>query len=192
MIVLRRGTRYAVVQWNDERPYWRPEFGEILWRSTGYSKKGYEDWSKENRNSAGIGGRETYRHILILQNGEWVDFWGQNGRIMVTHSSQKFGTREEAWAYIDEHWREGSFVSGGPAKRVLEINLFDALAREFFRPKSLEFDARPFTYDPLISVKKVGLNWELLIKGADEPNRAAAILDKDFKLIKATRKTAAG
>jgi hypothetical protein len=38
-------------------------------------------------------------------------------------------------------------------------------------------------------VKKLGSNWELEIKGADEPNRATVLLDSEFKLVKVTKNT---
>jgi len=41
-------------------------------------------------------------------------------------------------------------------------------------------------YDSLAGVKKVGSNWILELKGADEPNRAEAVLNSDFKLVKVT------
>jgi hypothetical protein len=68
--------------------------------------------------------------------------------------------------------------------------LYKQLGNEFFRPKRLEFDARPFVYNSLDSVKKVGQNWELEIKGADEPNRATVLLDANFKLLAVTKNTA--
>jgi hypothetical protein len=42
-----------------------------------------------------------------------------------------------------------------------------------------------------MSVKEVGATWEVVIKGADEPNRAMIVLDKNFKLLKVTRLAAA-
>jgi hypothetical protein len=47
----------------------------------------------------------------------------------------------------------------------------------------LQYDARPYTYDSLASVKKNGVNWEVVLKGADEPNRATVLLDRKFNLI---------
>ena len=57
----------------------------------------------------------------------------------------------------------------------------------FFRPESLRWDARPFFYDSLVNAKKADSKWEIVIKGADEPNRALVILDENFKLVKVTR-----
>ena len=61
------------------------------------------------------------------------------------------------------------------------------LGRDFFRPERLRFDARPYTYDSLTGVSKVGSNWQLEIKGADKPNRAIVLLDSNFKLLKVTK-----
>ena len=44
-----------------------------------------------------------------------------------------------------------------------------------------------YIYNPLVSVKKVGSNWILEIKGADEPNKAEVVLDSSFKLVKVTK-----
>jgi hypothetical protein len=38
-----------------------------------------------------------------------------------------------------------------------------------------------------LSVKKAGSNWELEIKGGDEPNRATVLLDSEFKIVKVTK-----
>jgi hypothetical protein len=169
------------------RAYYRPGSGEIFWRSTGYSKTGYANALKESPKKAGMSCEEPYRHIVVLQDGEWADFWAERGRVVVSHCNLKFSSREKAWVYIEQHWQEGADDPGPSTKWVSEILLYDQLGREFFRPKKLEFDARPYMYDSLISVKKVGANWELEIKGADEPNRATVLLDREFRVIKATR-----
>jgi hypothetical protein len=57
----------------------------------------------------------------------------------------------------------------------------------FCTPKRLEFSAQPYSYNSLGSVKKVGSNWKLEIKGPDEPNRATVLLDREFKLVKVTK-----
>jgi hypothetical protein len=36
-------------------------------------------------------------------------------------------------------------------------------------------------------VNKVGTNWVMEMKGADEPNRATVVLDENFELLKATK-----
>ena len=50
--------------------------------------------------------------------------------------------------------------------------MYQQLGSDFLRPKRLEFSAQGYFYNSLGSVKKVGQNWKLEIKGADEPNRA--------------------
>jgi hypothetical protein len=76
---------------------------------------------------------------------------------------------------------------GQSVKWVSGILLYDRRGREFFLPKRLEFSAQPYGYNSLGSVKKVGPNWELEIKGADEPNRATVLLDSEFKLVNVTK-----
>ena len=56
------------------RAYWRPGSGEILWKSTGYSKTGYASILNEIPRQADKGCGENYRHILLLRDGEWADF----------------------------------------------------------------------------------------------------------------------
>ena len=174
------------------RAYYRPGSGEFLWRSAGLSKTGYAHALKENSGKERTSCEEPRSHILLLQDGEWADFWAQGGRITVFHSNLKLHTREKVWSYIAQHWQDGSDDPHPSAKCALNILLYDQLGSEFFRPKSLEFDARPYTYDPLISAKKVGSNWEVGIKGADEPNRAIVLLDREFKVIKVTKNTSGG
>src|SRR6267154_2388630 len=70
------------------------------------------------------------------------------------------------------------------------ILLYQQLGHDFFRPRRLEFDARPYTYDSLITAKKVDSNWKLEIKGADEPNSATVLLDGNFKLLEVTKNPA--
>jgi hypothetical protein len=82
---------------------------------------------------------------------------------------------------VAKHWQDGSEA---------EILLYQQLGRDFFRPKRLEFDARPYTYDSLISAKKVDSNWKLEIKGADEPNSTTVLLDSNFRLLAVTKNPA--
>ena len=171
------------------RVYYRPGSGEFLWRSTGYSETGYASALKDSPKRAGPSCEEPYRHILLLQDGEWADFWAERGRITVFHCNLKFSTREKAWSYIAQHWQDGADDPGPSTKWVLEILLYDQLGYEFFRPKRLLFDARPYSYDSLVSVKKAGSHWELEIKGADEPNRATVLLDSKFKVLQAKKNT---
>ena len=171
------------------RAYYRPGSGEMLWRSTGYSKAGYQSMLKEIPKRADTGCSENDRHVLLLQDGEWADFWAERGRIVIFHSNLKFTTREKAWAYIEQHWREASDDPGSSTKWMSEVLLYDQLGREFFRPKGLQLDARPYAYDSLESLKKMGANWVMEIKGADAPNRATVVLDRNFKLIKVAKRS---
>ena len=169
------------------RAYYRPASGELLFRTTAYSKTGYINMLRENSKTPGSQCREAYRHILLLEDGEWADFWAERGRIVIFHSDLKFSKREAAWHHIDDHWRDAADDPSPSTKWGTEINLYDRLGRDFFRPKALEFDARPYTYDSLVKVKKVGAVWEVVLKGADEPNRATVLLDKSFNVISATK-----
>jgi hypothetical protein len=171
------------------RAYYRPGPGELLWRSTAYSKEGYASARKEGQKDPGGSCEDPYRHILLSQGGEWADFWADRGKITVFHSTLKFSTREEAWSHIAEHWQDAADDPKPSTKWVSEIVLYDRLGREFFRPKRLEFDARPYSYDSLVGVKKVGDNWELELKGADEPNRATVLLDSKFRIVKIEKNT---
>jgi hypothetical protein len=171
--------------------YYMPDTGEFLWRSMGLSEHGYANEPKEKAKKAGRACEEKRGEIVLLQDGEWADFWAERGRIIVFHCTLKFFTREKAWAYVLEHWQDGADDGRPTAKWVTEILVFNQLGYEFFRPKSLLYDARPYTYNSLASVKKKGTNWELELKGADPPNRATVLLDRKFNLISVTKNAAA-
>lgn len=170
--------RIFVTKWKEHplyvkvRAYYRPGSGELLWSSTGLSEKGYAS-EMEDKTRAPC--EESNDHLLILQGGEWVDFWAQGGRVTIFHCNLRFETREKAWSYIAEHWQD--------AKWVEEIVLYPQLGNKFFRPAELEFASRAYSYNSLVSAKKVGTYWDLELKGADEPNRATVLLDNNFKLI---------
>ncbi|HTZ32206.1 MAG TPA: hypothetical protein VMH31_07100 [Methylomirabilota bacterium] len=179
--------RVLVTEWRGQplyvrlHAYYKPGSGEFLsWNTGGMSEHAYANESK-----AGDSCELPYHHILLLKDGEWADFWASDGRVGVFHCNLKFETREKAWSYLAKHWQDGSEAKS--AKLFTEILLYQQLGYDFFRPKRLEFDARPYTYESLISVKKVDSNWELEIKGADAPNRATILLDSNFKLLRATR-----
>jgi hypothetical protein len=127
-------------------------------------------------------------HVLLLQDGQWIDFWSRNAGVEVFHSNLKFHARKDAWSYVAEHWQDADpFVVGFASTKFVEkTNLNQQLEANFFRPKRLEFSAQGYLYNSLGSVKKVGQNWELEIKGADEPNRATVLLDNNFKLLAVT------
>jgi hypothetical protein len=168
------------------RAYYHPGAGEFLWLSTGLSERGYSEDHKYKSNTV-ASCEESRFPILILQDGEWAAFWGSNGRIDVFHCELKFPTLQEAWSHVAAHWQDGADDARPSAKWVVEIPLYTQLGHDFFRPKQLEFDARPYFYDPLVSAKKVGGQWKLEIRGADEPNRATVLLDSKFKLLRSQR-----
>jgi hypothetical protein len=110
------------------RAYYRPGSGEFLWRSTGLPKTGYAHALKENSGKARTSCEEPRSHILLLQDGEWADFWAHGGRITVFHCNLKLHTREKVWSYIAQHWQEGSDDPHPSAKCALNILLYDQLA----------------------------------------------------------------
>lgn len=187
--------RVLVTEW-EGRPvyvkvqaYYRPRSGEFLsWNTGGLSEHGYASDRQENPPKAGASCELPYHHILLLKDGEWADFWASDGRVGVFHCNLKFETREKAWSYVAKHWQDGR--EGQSGKWVAEILLYQQLGHDFFRPRRLEFDARPYTYDSLITAKKVDSNWKLEIKGADEPNSATVLLDGNFKLLEVTKNPA--
>jgi hypothetical protein len=184
--------RVLVTEWAAQplyvkvRAYYRPDSGEFLsWNTGGLPVDGYASEWKENPPKAGASCELPYHHILLLKDGEWADFWASDARVVVFHCNLRFETREEAWSHVAKHWQDGR--EGQSAKWVAEILLYQQLGHDFFRPKRLEFDARPYTYDSLISAKKVNSIWELEFKGADEPNSATVLLDTNFRPLAVTR-----
>lgn len=202
---LADGTKYEVwdrllvTEWQGKPSYlpvrglYRPGSGEFLLRaSVGFVDREHAIAVMEKPQKNRACPEHPQDHILLLQNGEWIDFWSWNGHVEVFHSNLKFHTRKEAWSYVAEHWQEADavLVGGASTKFVEEINLSQQLGAEFFRPKRLEFSAQGYFYNSLGSVKKVGQNWELEIKGADEPNRATVLLDSNFNLLAVTKRPA--
>jgi hypothetical protein len=189
--------RVIATEWDGQplyvkvRAYYKPGSGELLWRSTGLSEKAYRGDLQGTSPMVRDRCAEPYGHILVLQDGEWADFWAERGRVVVYHCDLKFKTRGEVWDYLKQHWRDGTDDANPSTKWGLEILLYDQLGAGFFRPKKLEFDARPYSYDSLVSVKKNGNTWELIIRGADEPSRAIVLLDHRFKIAKVAKDAAA-
>jgi hypothetical protein len=188
--------RLLVTEWQGKPIYlpvrglYRPRLGEFLWRaSVGFVDKEHAIAMMEKPQKGGACPEDPQYHILLLQDGEWIDFWSRNGGVEVFHSSLKFRARKDAWSYVAEHWQDGEFgiLGGASTKFVEEINLGQQLGADFIRPKRLEFSAQGYFYNSLGSVKKVGQNWEVEIKGADEPNRATVLLDNNFKLLAVTK-----
>jgi hypothetical protein len=199
---LADGTKYEmwdrllVTEWQGKPIYlpvrglYRPRSGEFLLRaSVGFVDKEHAITMMEKPQRGKACPEHPQDHVLLLQDGEWIDFWSRNGGVEVFHSNLKFHTREEAWSYVAGHWQDADTfqIGGASTKLVEEINLGQQLGADFSRPKRLEFSAQAYLYNSLGSVKKVGQNWELEIKGADEPNGATVLLDNNFKLLAVTK-----
>lgn len=187
--------RVLVTEWKGQPlyvtvyAYYKPGSGEFLsWNTGGMSEHGYASAPKEDPAKPGASCELPFHHILLLKDGEWADFWAWNGTVRVFHCNLRFETREKAWSHVAKHWQDGSEEK--PAKWFTEILLYQQLGYDFFRKKRLEFDARPYSYESLISVKKVDSNWELEIKGAGEPKRATVLLDSNFRLLTTTKNLA--
>jgi hypothetical protein len=184
-----RWYRLFVTEWKGQkvyvgvRAYYMRGSGEFFWHADNMSEQTYEvavkRYSNQPKSCA-----EFLPHVVFLQDGHWDDFYGT---IRVFHSDLKLDALEKGWAFVLEHWRETAFDAAPNPRWVTKISIGQPLEPGFFRPKSLEFDARPYFYNPLGSVKRVGANWEVEIKGADEPNRAIVLLDANFKLISVTK-----
>jgi hypothetical protein len=190
--------RLLVTQWQGKPSYfpvrglYRPGSGEFLLRaSVGFVDKEHAVAMMEKPQKGGACPENQEYYVLLLQDGEWIDFWSRNGDVEVFHSNLKFHTRNEAWSYVGGHWQDADSFGGVSTKFIEVINLGQQLGADFSRPKRLEFSARGYLYNSLGSVKKVGQNWELEIKGADEPNRATVLLDSNFKLLAVTKNPAA-
>jgi len=188
--------RLLVTESNGKPSYWpvrglyRPGSGEFLWRAgLGFSDKEQTIQMMEKFQKGGVCPEDKEHHVLLLQDGEWIDFEASGGNIAVFHSNLKFQTREEAWSYVAQHRQDADYaLVGGPSRKFVEvINISQQLGADFWRPKRLEFSAQGYFYNSLGSVKRVGQNWELQIKGADEPNRATVLLDNKFKLLAVTK-----
>jgi hypothetical protein len=158
------------------KAYYKPDSGEFFYESAIISKEGYlRDFRQRPIRTC----KPTEGHIVLLENGEWADFSASN-RLDVYHSTLQFATIGKAWQYVSTHFEECQ-------KCWEEIPLYKELPEMFFRPESLRWNARPYFYNSLISAKKAGSTWEVVIKGADEANRAVVILDENFKLVKIIR-----
>jgi hypothetical protein len=165
--------------------YYKPGSGEFLYYSSIRDK---ETYLRDFKQQVTAPCKPTEGLVALLENGEWADFWvlTMGPRIEVYHSTLRFDSIGEAWRYVSTHFDECQLPSGRSWCYV-EIPLYKEINSDFFRPDRLRFDARGYSYDPLMSVKKVSSTWEVVVKGADEPNRATIILDEKFKLVKITR-----
>ena len=195
------GTKYEVhfrtlkARWQDRdvyvvvQAYYKPNSGEFLfyssiWQKADYLRnpKGDAEWSCE----------PGYQSVVLLENGEWVEFRAMTSgpRLEVFHSTLRFSSIRVAWGYVSTHFDDCRMPSE-KAKCYDEVPLYKDLDFDFFRPERLRFNAAPYFYNPLVSARKAGSTWEVVVKGADEPNRARIDLDEKFKLLKVTRFSAA-
>ena len=106
----------------------------------------------------------------MLEDGEWADFYAENGGIHVFHSNLKLPSLEKGWKYVAEHPEDTSSWWAG--KWIQVVDLDKELGDDFFRPERLRFAAQAYFYDSLAGVTKIDSTWQVEIKGADEPNRA--------------------
>jgi hypothetical protein len=180
-----RWTRNNTEMYTSAVAYYAPSSGEFLWVPAGgvMTKEQYFSFGNEGKFACSAAAK--FFHFLLLQDGQWVAFTAIDSGIRVYHSDLRFQSISSGWDYVAEHPEEMSSFSDG--RWVEFISIYKELGRDFFRPERLRFDARPFVYDPLSAVTKVGSHWQLEVKGADEPNRALVYLDGNFKLTKVVR-----
>lgn len=165
--------------------YYLEGSGEFLWWGASFTRDGYFQYGRNAKTDLKPDCKAPRRDLLELRDGELADFFALNASIQVLHSNLRFSSIEKGWKYVAEHPGETSGSLGG--KWFSSVSLYKELGDDFFRPERLRFDARPYVYDSLAGVKKVGSVWQVEIKGADEPNRAVVVLDSNFKLVKVTR-----
>jgi hypothetical protein len=102
---LADGTAYEVwdrvlaTEWDGKPSYlpvralYRPGSGEFLWRcSLGFSDKEHASEMMEKPQKGRACLEDPQHHILLLQDGEWIDFWALNGGVGVVHSNLKIDT----------------------------------------------------------------------------------------------------
>src|SRR5580658_6428226 len=132
---LADGTKYEVwdrlllTEWQGKpsyltvRGFYRPRSGEFLLRaSMGFVDKEHAIAMMEKPQKGGPCPVDLPYHVLLLQDGEWIDFWSRNGNVEVFHSNLRFRARKEAWSYVAEHWQDaGSFLIGGASTKFVEV-----------------------------------------------------------------------
>lgn len=164
--------------------YYAPSSGEFLWVAVG-GVMTKDQYFRFGANEGKFRCDLKLFQFLLLQDGQWVAFAAINSGIRVYHSDLRFQSINSGWEYAAQHPEEWSSFSDG--RWVEFISIGKELGADFFRPERLRFDARPFTYQSLTGVTKAGPNWQLDVKGADEPNRAVVLLDSNFKLLRVTK-----
>jgi hypothetical protein len=161
--------------------YYAPGSGEFLWwGGVGFTTK--EAFLRNEGTSSKTLCTAKRPDIAVLEDGEWADFYAENGGIHVFHSNLKFPSMEKGWEYVAEHPEDTSSWWGG--KWIQVVDLDKELGDDFFRPERLRFAAQVYFYDSLEGVTKVDSTWQVEIKGADEPNRALVVLDSNFRLLR--------
>jgi hypothetical protein len=101
--------------------YYKPGSGEFLYHSTIMSKEGY---LRDFKNPiASFACKQIGGHVLLLENGEWVEFWGSNGRLDAYHSSLQFGTIGKAWQYVSTRFEDCQMASGSSTNCHKEISV---------------------------------------------------------------------
>ena len=165
----------------DAFAYYMPGTGEFMWRGTTYTKHGYDSWVKGKPQPALC--KLFAGEFLELRDGEWADFSGMSGSIEIYHGRLRFGSIEKAWKYVQLHPDEMPGAEHVTRPGYDRVNVYPQLGSDFFRPERLHYDARPYSYPSITSVRKIDKEWHLEIKGADPPNRAVVILDGGFKLL---------
>jgi hypothetical protein len=167
---LPNGTNYEVhyrtlkARWKDRdvyvmvNAYYKPGSGEFLYYSSIRDK---ETYLRDFKQQVTAPCKPTEGLVALLENGEWADFWvlTMGPRIEAYHSTLRFDSIGEAWRYVSTHFDECQLPSGRSWCYV-EIPLYKEINSDFFRPDRLRFDARGYSYDPLMSVKKVSSTWE--------------------------------
>jgi hypothetical protein len=162
--------------------YYAPDSGAFLWVA------GIATTNRSSANAGHFACTAKFMDFLVLQDGEWAAFSAMNADIRVYHSRLRFRSINAGWDYVARHPNDMTWLSG---QRVASVSLYKDLGFDFFRPESLRFDARPYSYPSLLSVTKVGAIWQLNVKGADPPNRAIVYLDSGFRLMKVIKDPAA-
>lgn len=165
--------------------YYAPRAGAFFWRGQGYTNYTKEDYLKNVIDNGKLDCGAKRMDVLLLQDGEWTDFFAQDSELHIFHSGLRADSLKQAWRYVAEHPDESSSWFGG--KWLVLVSLREELGADFFRPENLRLDARPYSYNSLEGVHKINSGWQVEIRGADPPNRAWVLLDSDFHLLKVTR-----
>jgi hypothetical protein len=115
--------------------------GEFLWwGGLGFTTK--EAFLRNEGTSSKTLCTAKRRDIAVLEDGEWADFYAENGGIHVFHSNLKFPSMEKGWQYVAEHPEDTS--SWWVGKWIKVVVLDKELGGDFFRPERLRFAAQEY------------------------------------------------